>query len=63
MSTGKIEREFAVHTFPVGGIEWCGLHSVLSHAHQALTGSSSSGSSSSNNGQLVRNELVLTDIR
>lgn len=34
MSTGKLEREFAVHTFPVRGIEWTGLTSLLSHAHQ-----------------------------
>ena len=54
MSTGKIEREFAVHTFPVRGIEWTGLGSILSHAHQNLSGSS---------GALVRNELIHTDIR
>jgi WD40 repeat protein len=53
MSTGRVEREFAVHTFPVRGIEWTGLHSMLSHAHQNLSGSSA----------LVRNELIHTDVR
>ncbi len=33
-SSGRVEREFAVHTFPVRGIEWTSLHSLLSHAHQ-----------------------------
>ncbi len=55
VSTGKIEREFAVHTFPVCGIEWTSLNGVLSHAHQNLSGGSGGG--------LVRNELVHTDIR
>jgi hypothetical protein len=31
MSTGNVEREFALHTFPVKGIEWTGLASILSH--------------------------------
>ena len=52
MATGKIEREFAIHTYPVKGIEWTGLYSILSCAHQ--TSSSSS---------VVRNELVHTEIR
>ena len=34
VSSGRVERDFAVHTFPVAGIEWAGLHAVLSHAHQ-----------------------------
>ena len=54
MSTGLIHREFATHTFPVRGIEWTSLHSILSHAHQSLSGASSN---------LVRNELNHTDIR
>jgi hypothetical protein len=31
MATGSVEREFALHTFPVRGIEWTGLNSILSH--------------------------------
>ncbi len=58
MSTGRVEREFAVHTFPVGGIEWTGLHTLLSHAHQPLSGQVAAAGSA-----VVRNELVLTDIR
>ncbi len=53
MSTGKVEREFATHTYPVRGMEWSSLHSILSHAHQNLTGG----------GSVVRNELNHTDIR
>ena len=53
MSTGRVEREFAVHNFPVRGIEWTSLGSVLSHSFQNLSGSSA----------LVRNELIHTDIR
>ena len=34
VSSGRVERDFAVHTFPVAGIEWAGLNAVLSHAHQ-----------------------------
>ena len=34
MSTGRVEREFANHTYPVQGIEWTSLHTVLSFAHQ-----------------------------
>ena len=56
MSSGRVERDFAVHTFPVAGIEWAGLHSVLSHAHQAC-------SSNSGAGAMVRNELCVTDVR
>lgn len=56
MSTGMIEREFAVHTFPVRGIEWASLHAVLSHAHQNLSGSVAAAS------DLVRNELIFTDV-
>ena len=37
-SVGKVDREFATHTYPVRGIEWTSLHSVLSHAHQNLSG-------------------------
>ena len=54
MSTGIVERDFATHTFPIRGIEWTSLHSLLSHAHQSLSGASSN---------LVRNELNHTDIR
>ena len=31
MATGSVDREFALHTFPVRGIEWTGLNSILSH--------------------------------
>ena len=54
MSLGKVEREYATHTYPVRGIEWTSLHSILSHAHQNLSGGASN---------LVRNELNHTDIR
>ena len=57
MATGKVDREFATHTYPVRGIEWTSLHSVLSHAHQNLSGHHGHGSN------LVRNELNHTDIR
>ena len=65
MSTGCTEREFAVHTFPVRGLEWAGLHSIMSHAHQPMSQSSdgASSSSSSSSSTLVRNELVHTDVR
>ncbi len=52
-ATGRVEREFAVHTFPVRGIEWTGMWTILSHAHQTLSGGHS----------LVRNELFHMDIR
>jgi hypothetical protein len=55
MSNGHVDREFATHTFPVRGIEWTSLHSILSHAHQHLSGGSSAN--------LVRNELNHTDVR
>ena len=42
------------HYLQVRGIEWTSLHSILSHAHQSLSGGSSN---------LVRNELNHTDIR
>ncbi|XP_063852322.1 WD repeat-containing protein 11-like isoform X2 [Scylla paramamosain] len=52
MATGMLEREFALHTYPVRGVEWASLSSILSFGHQPLT-----------NGQgLVRNELIYTDI-
>ena len=37
MATGRVEREFANHTYPVQGIEWTSLHTVLSFAHQVLS--------------------------
>lgn len=54
MSTGRVDREFATHTFPVRGLEWTSLHSILSHAHQNLSGGAS---------HMVRNELNHTDAR
>lgn len=52
IATGMLEREFALHTYPVRGVEWASLSSILSFGHQPLT-----------NGQgLVRNELIYTDI-
>ena len=36
MATGSVDREFALHTFPVKGIEWTGLNSILSHVSQFL---------------------------
>lgn len=56
MSTGRIERDFAVHTYPVRGLEWTSLNTVLSHAHQNLLSSTASN-------VLVRNELIHTDVR
>lgn len=52
MSTGRVERDFSIHNFPVKGIEWTSLSSIMSHAFQNLSGSSN----------LVRNELIHTDI-
>jgi len=42
VSTGRVERELAVHTFPVRGLEWASLHAILSHACQNSTGSGKS---------------------
>eukprot|EP00092_Neocalanus_flemingeri_P029430 GFUD01031956.1.p1 GENE.GFUD01031956.1~~GFUD01031956.1.p1 ORF type:complete len:979 (+),score=386.47 GFUD01031956.1:514-3450(+) len=56
VSTGLVEREVAVHSAPVLGLEWTSTHpaaSLLSFAHCNVTGSTSG---------LVRNELVHTDI-
>ena len=61
MASGKVDREFATHTYPVRGIEWTSLHSVLSHAHQNLSGGGGGHGTSGSN--LVRNELNHTDIR
>ncbi len=36
MATGIVEREFALHTFPVRGIEWTGLNSILSHVSSLI---------------------------
>ncbi|KAK7074520.1 WD repeat-containing protein 11 [Halocaridina rubra] len=52
MATGVLEREFALHTYPVRGVEWTSLTSILSFGHQPL----------SNSQGLVRNELMYTDI-
>ncbi|XP_047483248.1 WD repeat-containing protein 11-like [Penaeus chinensis] len=52
MATGMLEREFALHTYPVRGVEWTSLTSILSFGHQPLTNSQG----------LVRNELIYTDI-
>ncbi|CAL4100716.1 unnamed protein product, partial [Meganyctiphanes norvegica] len=51
VATGMLEREFALHTYPVRGVEWTGLNSIISFGHQALT----------NSNGLVRNELIHTD--
>jgi len=56
VSTGVIEREVAVHSSPVLGLEWTSTNpaaSLLSFAHSSITGSSAG---------LVRNELVHMDI-
>jgi len=56
VSTGLVEREIAVHSGPVQGLEWTSGHpalSLLSWSHASLTGSSPG---------LVRNELVHTNI-
>lgn len=52
IATGVLEREFALHTYPVRGVEWTSLTSILSFGHQPLTNSQG----------LVRNELMYTDI-
>ncbi|XP_053654760.2 WD repeat-containing protein 11 isoform X1 [Cherax quadricarinatus] len=52
VATGVLEREFALHTYPVRGVEWTSLTSILSFGHQPL----------SNSQGLVRNELMYTDI-
>jgi len=56
VSTGLVEREVAVHSAPVLGLEWTSTNpaaSLLSFAYSSITGSSSG---------LVRNELVHMDI-
>jgi len=56
VSTGVMEREIAVHSAPVLGLEWTSTNpaaSLLSFAYSPITGSSSG---------LVRNELVHMDI-
>ena len=56
VSTGSVERELAVHTAAVAGIEWTSASpaaSVLSYACCPVTGA----------GGLVRNEVVHTDLR
>ncbi|XP_035227058.1 WD repeat-containing protein 11-like isoform X2 [Stegodyphus dumicola] len=53
MATGVIEKEYALHTSPVRGIEWIGLTSFLSYSHPNTVNSSGH----------VRNELVLTDLQ
>ncbi|CAB4069409.1 unnamed protein product [Lepeophtheirus salmonis] len=55
LANGVVEKEFAVHTFPVRGMEWTGMNTILSYAFQNLSGESSMHS--------VRNELVHTDVR
>ncbi|CAL4175372.1 unnamed protein product [Meganyctiphanes norvegica] len=52
IATGVLEREFALHTYPILGMEWTSLTSILSYGHQPLT----------NNQGLVRNELIHTNI-
>ena len=52
LSSGQIYREFSVHSCSIRGIEWVGLRGFLSYAFP----SSLSGSN------LVKNELMLTDI-
>lgn len=49
MAQGTIEQEFALHNYPVRGIEWTGLSSFLSYAYSSQTGR-------------VRNELILTEV-
>ncbi|XP_067012842.2 WD repeat-containing protein 11 [Anabrus simplex] len=51
MATGTVDKELAVHSYPVRGIEWTNLTSFLSFAYPNI--SSSTG--------LVRNEFLLTD--
>ncbi|KAF4521502.1 hypothetical protein B566_EDAN001802 [Ephemera danica] len=52
MATCMLEKEIAVHSYPVRGIEWAGLKSFLTFAY----------STPSVTGQ-VRNELSITDVQ
>ena len=38
VATGRIIREFATHTYPVRGMEWTSLNSILSYGYQSLSG-------------------------
>ncbi|GLH00339.1 Uncharacterized protein GBIM_06748 [Gryllus bimaculatus] len=51
MATGAVDKELAVHAYPVRGIEWTNLTSFLSYAYPNVMTSSG----------LVRNEFFLTD--
>ena len=37
-ATGRIVREFTTHTYPVQGLEWTSLNSLLSYGYQNLSG-------------------------
>lgn len=50
-ATGTVDKELALHTCPVRGIEWTNLTSFLTYAYTTPTASSNT----------VRNELLLTD--
>ncbi|GAB6023246.1 WD repeat-containing protein 11 [Chamberlinius hualienensis] len=52
MAAGMLHKELSVHTYPVRGIEWVGLSSIISYAHQNV----------SNSLGHVKNELYFTDI-
>lgn len=73
LSKAKVARKFAVFNNSVVGMEWCTPHSIILWSHnQANSASafqilehqnSTSSGSGANKSTLVRNEIVLLDIR
>jgi hypothetical protein len=74
LNKAKVARKFAVFNNSVVGMEWCTPHSIILWSHNQANSASafqilehqnstSSGSSGANKSTLVRNEIVLLDIR
>uniref|UniRef100_A0A146LNG3 WD repeat-containing protein 11 n=1 Tax=Lygus hesperus TaxID=30085 RepID=A0A146LNG3_LYGHE len=49
LSDGTLNKEFALHTYPVRGLEWAGSRNILTYAF--------------GEGSKVKNEIFVTDIR
>ena len=67
----QVLKKFTVFNNPVVGIEWCNRHSIIIWSHTQANSAStfqshdalSSGSQSQNRQTLVKNEIILIDIR
>ncbi|XP_075222794.1 WD repeat-containing protein 11-like [Lycorma delicatula] len=49
MARGTVDKEFAIHSYPVRGIEWTSLSSFITYAYSSTN-------------TVVRNEVLLTDV-